>query len=136
MQLNINNFVGSRYLINIRDASLIKERIKISLDAKEKIKLDFSGVILFGSEFMEEMFQDIFFNFTREYIEKHIMISGIKKFGDRFNLMFDNYERFAKDPVHRGLLIAAYEAQDEKNEKEEWGENCFTIHDIDKLVSV
>jgi hypothetical protein len=119
----------SRYLISNEKAEFINSQIKEILEKKDEVILDFGGIWIFSSDYMENLLQNLYFEYTKEYLNKNLKFIHVeKRFKKTLELMKENYHEYCNNPVHRGLLMSAYE--NFENEKD------YDFNDILKEIPI
>jgi len=103
-KLNILNLVGED-CITIEDGEKVYDLIHPELKACRPVELDFDGITVFASPFLNYAFGRLFKDITPEDLNRLLKMSNLTPLGrDALKLVLENSARYYRDPVFRQAL--------------------------------
>lgn len=131
LKIRVQDIIG-RYCLYVNEGNILYKNILEVFDKKDKIIIDFNGVWLTTSEFLNAGIGQLLLNYKKEilYSKLSFSIPPLKEcLKETIPLVIFNCDKFYNDEEHRNKLTKAYEKLERKKisaKKKERKQLCTT----------
>jgi hypothetical protein len=114
VKIKVADVIGSNLGVSSEDGGAVFEKIQIALEARQAVDLDFTGIDMLISAFLNAAVGKLVENLSIEEIHQRVKFSGMED-GDRELLekVLENAFRYYEDPDRFRKLLEMEEADEE-----------------------